>query len=319
RLFPEVDSTRHNCHCLIIALQRTEFHDSPWQLYCAELQRHPQLVHADEHQSLLDSTIPSWRLFDLLEHRWRAALQDNSWERVGSDLDRLRDKLKFDSTTTWIRVLFQAVDLAAWSGHPVARQIFQQSKDEIQELSNVQEQLIADFFRYDLLLEAMTTTPLEQLKIVDDDFPEFSRDDWQQSLDHPDPRFRSALETWVSNPRRVLKLLTGFWKHARHAFGHICRIIESLDCDQSRANAFRKRETILDTVQEFLLARKTMKYGRLRVELLEFCITNQIALDQVLSCFEDWMVFSMEKGTLAFLRKDRPLEIVLRGIFAFWK
>ncbi|MDB5388728.1 MAG: dnaJ 1 [Planctomycetaceae bacterium] len=32
RLFPEVDSTRHNVHCLIIALQRTEIHDSPRQL-----------------------------------------------------------------------------------------------------------------------------------------------------------------------------------------------------------------------------------------------------------------------------------------------
>lgn len=318
RLFPDLEPARHHSHWLIIALKRTRFHSAPWLLYCAELKRQPQLAQSTEHQSLLNIAMPSWRLFELLKHRWRAALRVKNWEWVHRDLDLLRGLLKFDSSVTWVQILFQVFDLAAWSSCPAARQIVEETKQELQELSETHAQLHRAFFRYDLLLEVLAKTPIEPLQIVDDEFREFSRDNWHQSVDAPDPQFKAALENWAANPRRILKLLTGFRKHARHLFGHISNIIMGLKRDKHDQNAFQREESIKELIQQFLLSRKKMKYGRFRVELLEFCCHNRITLEEILASFEDWLDYEMPDKTLPFLRTDRPLKVVLHGVFAFW-
>jgi hypothetical protein len=319
RIYPELDSTRHYTYWLITGLQQSQYDDSAWKLYFDELRRYPYLAGRAEHLALLQSTIPPWRLHELLEHRCRAALQLNSWEWICKDLDLLRDKLKWDDSSTWVRVLFQVFAIAVWSSHPLAREIVQQSKNELEELSEIHSELRRDFIRFDRLLEAAADTPLDQLKIMDEHFPAFGGENWWRLLDKHDPRLKLNLESWVANPKRTLKLLTGFWKHARHLFTQIRRSIKRLERDQCDHRGPERWESIRGPIQQFLLLRKTMEYRRFRAELLAFCVENRIALDEITIPFEDWIDNEMSADVIALLNRDRPLKIVLHGVFAFWK
>jgi len=327
RLFPKLE-TPHPAHWLVLALRRSRLRGPAWELYCHELERHPNLVSVYEHQSLLGHAASPERLFDLLEQRWKAMVRDDRWNLVEQDLFQVRVDVKERSIETWARILFRAVDLAAWSSNGAAQAIVRLCATELDELTELHFRLNHEFQRYDHVLAILDEARLdqieheadeiEQIETVTREFTRLVRDTWTESLYVLTPRIKLMLERWVKNPRRALAMLTVLRNRASVAFYHLCSVIRRLDLDDTDRYSPDRPELIRGICQQFLRHRRSMSYVHLREELLEFCIANGIEVGEILAICDATLETVLVERTREALRNDLELEILVRGVLAFW-
>jgi hypothetical protein len=318
RLFPEVDPTGNPSHWLVVALRQSYLNGPAWELYGVELERQPHLIAEYEHLSLLECATSTERLCDLLECRWRVAARHGSWNQITSDLNNVRDEVQNDSTEVWAQILFRALDLTAWSNNSSAKRIAQLCQHEIGKLGELAFRLSHQFDRSDLLGEMLSQTPLDFIHHTTDELTDLIRDHWNEPYLDRTQKLRSMLAGWATNPRQALIMLTAVRKDANIAFHQIYNLVRELDFDES-AHQFPNRATlILETCQRFVMQRRRLPYYILRVEILEFCIENGIELAELLNVSKQVIEMDMIRGTKEAMENDLELQILVRGIIAFW-
>lgn len=322
RLFPDLGPP-HPSYWLILALRKSALKGPAWELYCADLKRHPHLVTQDDHRSLLDCGAAPERLFDLLEHRWRAALrltsfQHDPWKLICQDLDLVRDQVQHHSIETWARILFRAIDLAAWSSDAYAHEIVMRCQKELAKLSELHFRLNREFERHDHVLAMWGQTPLDQINQVSSDFAQLTRDMWTESWDDIEPRIKSLLETWVADPAGTLEMLTVLKKRASVAFYHVCEMLRYLDRDETGHDSPDRVAWIRNAFQLNMSRLRYISYHRFRNDLLVFCIHHGIDLPQFRIVFADDLNNKISSEKRDAIQNDLPLEILVHGILAFW-
>jgi hypothetical protein len=318
RLFPEVDPAGNPSHWLVVALRQSHLNGPAWELYGIELERQPQLVAVQEHLSLLDCATSAERLFDLLECRWRVASRHGGWNLIESDLRKVRPDVQTDATEMWAQMLFRALDLAAWSSNSSAKNIVQFCRYEIEKLSELHFRLSHQFDRSDLLGEMLSQTPLDFIHHTTDELTDLIRDHWNEPYLDRTQKLRSLLAGWAANPRQALIMLTAVRKDANIAFHQIYNLVRELNFDESAHQFPNRAKLILETCQRFVMQRRRLPYYILRVEILEFCLENGIELTELLNVSKQVIEMDMIRGTKEAMENDLELQILVRGIIAFW-
>ncbi|MDB5389392.1 MAG: dnaJ 1 [Planctomycetaceae bacterium] len=328
RLFPKLEAGRHPADWLIIALRDSRVNGPAWELYCSELHRHSHLVFQEEHRHLLTYMESPERLFELLEHRWRAASRHNAWNLICDDIKEVRNLVKDKDLEIWARILFRAVSLAAWSTDAYAREIVNQCELEIEQFTELHFQLGAEFDRHDHLVAMLAETPLSEIDLafddtdrhdlIGEDFAQLIRDTWTESRYQLEPRIQLMLESWVTNPSRALLMLTEIRKHASFAFHQIRDVVVRLDQNEINRNSPSRAMWTHSSVLRFLMQHRNTAYPRFRSDVLEFCVATGIDVSAILKNHERLVATQMRKATLDKLRQDVALETVVRGILAFW-
>ncbi len=317
RLFPQIESARHSCYWLIVALHHTQLKGPAWDLYCSELELHPLQLSVSDHESLLAVAPTADRLFDLLKVSWRAAAKHDRWSLIFSDLELIPSWIKESAREVWASILVQALDLASWS-YPATQRIVDQCTRDLEDLTDLHFRLSNLFDRCDWLAAMRKEKPLDRIVQVTDEFIQLVRDMWCEAPDDLHPQLQAEFAKWAAHPNTALLMLTEIRKSANLAFQHLFTIIRHWKLNATEHRTAAQAESVERSVRQFLLAHHKFPYREVRGELLAFCIANGIELSEILPHARDIKVSGWPKEMYDKLQDDRPLEIIIHGVLLFW-
>ena len=326
RLQPDLDPRVEPAHWLIVSLKHNQLYGRAWELYRLELERQPSLGATDECRSLLAVSAPVERLGDLAQWRWRAIAQSNLFSLIQSDLEGFRERFLDESPAAWARMLFRVLDLACWStastastASAAARSLVKYCDQALDELTELQFQLSAEFERLEILKELMTGPAVrDKWKPFPKPWALLIRDSWNEPVAVLRPRLLRILEDWIERPRDMLKLVDGLQKSHAIALQQLSVVITRVGAGWQHRDAASRLDQIAVVLAEFMLSQDQAQYPKFRLELLDFSIQWQVRIDEIILIFTRQNCLLPTPDTLTLLNNDLPLRTVLDGSAAFW-
>lgn len=318
-LYPELAADLVRTHWLVECLRQNNLRGRTWELYQHELKRNPGLVESAEHISLTEIglTLGS-RIDEFLAVSWKAAVEMNRWGLIAANLNVCRQKLIEDQRVLWARLLFRAVEFAAWSDNPIARHILQRSRQDLDELTELQLELQDEFQRHDMTWELANSHRVESLRLISPDLAQLIRDLSFEPYETQRRRLRSILADWIHSPHAAVEMLDSLRRANPIAFHQLYSVIQRMDSEVPRNNDTGRHHQVNYQTRAFLEDRTSHKYARLRVELLDFCLENWITKEEVLTIIARYLPTNLWGDFSNSINKDLAIWTVLSGVAAFW-
>lgn len=318
RLSPELDTQKQCSDWLVETLRRNHLQGQAWYVYCAEMKRHPELIDSVGNATLRNTEAGSRQLFEFLSLRWRAAADLERWYLIETDLRDFREAVLNDSTSTWANLLFLASDLTVWSQQLAARKLMEQCGRELEQLNELQLELSHAFSRHDLVRELADTLQRRHEKAIPPTVVAVLREAWLDAPYERRPGMQALLESWIKHPASTLSVLDHLAARHRTLFYQLRLAILELDVNVGVPGENESPDEIQRQVMKFLGSVSDLGYASFRLELLKFCLQQEIGLQDVLAVVESNTLPVDLTGRRKLLIEDLPLMVVLRGIAAFW-
>ena len=316
RLIPELDSDKDCSEWLVEALQEN-LEGNVWYLYSEELKRRPELIEAPGNGVLGSTRTSVSQLLTCFTVRWRAAAEVESWILIQRDLRHFRTVLLNDATITWGRLLFLAVDLAAWSSNVDAYELVQTCGKELDELTELQLDLCHEYERHDIVREIARSRNSNRNWPFSPTVIALVRAAWLNDYDEIRPLAQHIVADWVQDPHAALGTLEGLKKRDQALFYQLRSVIQNLDLSDSWRDDDEQRVEMSQVAADFLQTYSGLGYQKLRPKLLEFCIEQHLTLPDVQGVFHS-QPLRYVTITAEMLAQDLPLNVLLHGIAAFW-
>ncbi|MFO0947930.1 MAG: J domain-containing protein [Planctomycetota bacterium] len=227
---------------------------------------------------VLHVEMPGHMLLVFLAWRWTAAermgLEIKAIER---DLEVVRERVLMESEQTWVRVLFAAIDVLAWSNDPRAEELFDRLAREAESLDRWPE-LANDFTR------------LDHLKVLRAEWRIFLR--WQEGKVLPIARLIplawrnpylilrwkliKLLEPLAADQTRSLRGFDVFFAHCPNLLAQLCGYLDWLTNQESATREDLSDEQLESRIFRHFSRQKREAYVAQRAGWLEFLIRESI-------------------------------------------
>jgi hypothetical protein len=278
KLYRELDKSRTPIDWLLCGIVRNHQLSPLLHLYCREIDDHPEEGVSDRCTELLRSIGAAPSICPLAFGRWRAARKLECWNEILTDIDELRGQISQKNSALWAQLLVIAFDHLAWCEDPSQLQ----SRIMLAELESIPEsrqlaetaQLRFDFLRwirmeYPRAKENQGLTELVEL--IPDAWPQ---PDWEVRT-----KLLKALRPFGADPRAAMRTFDQFAKYGGSLLAYLVDCARSLVPDQRRKPG--TADEIAAEIHVFIRLVAGRNYSEIRASLLELCLREQIAPDQL--------------------------------------
>lgn len=334
-LWPELDARRKPVDWLVEGLLATDLAGPLRELYREEVADNPAEALGERYERLLDAPISAALLADLIEWRFRAAVQLQRWDILNADLPRLGRRFGIGEEQLWLRLLFLLVDRAAWATDAEGKRLMAACRAEINNHEHMASQMSYSFDRFELLLEASadwrrlsqrkgvlariwraTNTDLDYIfsTLFRRRFPPLLLQLIGSSWSRPLAEFRgplmAVLEAMANAPQKWLKTLDEMRKRAPAALALFGEWLDCLEESRDEGEVRRDGDSLTEMGLAFISRWNVVEYSKARERLLQFFIRENIAPEAVAEAASG----AWERALMA----DWPLRYVCRGCRLFW-
>jgi hypothetical protein len=279
RLTPELDSARQPLDWLLDGLHATGLAGPLRELYRRELDEEPSGVLHPRGHELLRLPVRGELLADLAEWRWLAAARLQQWKLLADDLFYLHDRLAVEDSDVWCRLLLSAVDHIVWVDSANARswtdwcrrQIAQYAADKpswqgMDRLEYLLE-LVGDW----RALQSSRTGPPTLDRLV--------QLSWSRPFEEVRPLLMCFLRRTARQPKQVILELDLVRAQAPAVLSQLGQMLGQLEATLPYPpEETRSAQTRAQQVLDFFAG---TELPSLRWDLLEFCVTEAIAPEEV--------------------------------------
>jgi hypothetical protein len=318
-LHPEFDPARVRCDWLVAGLRNSGLTGPLWELYHRELAADPSEALSARCSSLLDCAVRPGLLADVLEWRWWAAGPASRWQVIAADLDRLRDRIVRDDEEAWIRLLLAALDHLVWDEGP-AVDLVARFRREIDRHGHLQIRLADSLDRLEFLLEvAAGWRSLQRARLPWPEFLQLIPLSWVGRFDAVRPLLMEVVRQATKRPRQTLDAFDRVQRQAPAVLAHFGSQLDLLQA--SVAPAERRLETFAETLTvEFLDGNDCSRYAKFRLQLLDFCLREEVTPEEVAAIAGRRPAYWVAPGTplAQAINADWPLRHVYRAHWLFW-
>lgn len=334
-LWPDLDARRAPADWLVEGLLTTGLAGPLRELYREEVTDHPAEALSERYERLLDAPITAALLADLIEWRFRAAMQLQRGDILNADLPKLGRRFGIGEEQVWLRLVFALADRAAWTTDAEGQRQWAGCRAEIARHEHMASQMPYFFDRFDLLLEASRERRrLSQRKGVlaavwramntdfDDIFSVLFRrrvpallvhligSSWSRPLAEFRGPLLAVLEAMAGAPQQWLKTLELARKRAPATLALFGELLDRLEQGQSGAEMRADGDNLTELALAFVSRLNVVKYQKERERLLLFFIRENIAPEAVAEAASG----AWERA----LMDDWPLRYVCRACRLFW-
>ena len=334
-LQPSLASGNSAARCLMPILQRLGVRGRIGELYLRALHSDPEEARSDRCRDLLLDSRSRGRIVELARTRWRALARAGFWFHILTDLDRLHDEL-LDDTAAWLALQTTALELAAYSEHDSARRVVARCGGVFQNNESLALRHDHLFDRADFLLAV--AQELEELAE-----PPFVRDVWQRNdalplmtairrlagadADDAQSPLLGIVEEWLCNPAAALANLSELHSRYPALSATLMQLLNARIDWESWPRITLRGEELRHALERVLAdgrriddVSNTADYGRLRQQLLQFCLSEFVDVDDLIEALIEICpgVPTGQHSWAWYLRGDLALWVLVRGNLFFW-
>jgi hypothetical protein len=313
-LDPELDADRRPEDWLVTAVRRYGARSPAWWIYLQVLELSPAEAVSVRCTSLLSLPALRAHLRPLLAQRWRVASSSDRWDLIRDDLETLRSARSANDDRTRMHILFLALDYAAWSFDPVARDVVRACSDELSRFVEFELEAPEAFDRAAQVREMTEHNPW----IVRPDTRrlwELVRDSWNRPADRLRDRVVEAVDGWVDSPLEALELLDDFGRGFQQHLGVLHDLFRELAPYEPWVSDEERVRRDHPVIVPALEGAPVSDYAMFRAAILNLAIQESLTVDRIiavgLSALPD-MHWCRE------LYEDLPLRTLLAGLSAYW-
>jgi hypothetical protein len=321
RVAPDLDGLRRPVDWLAQGLSRLALAPRLLALYSEELARRPQEAAAFRSHGLLATNADLGRVVELARARWGALQKISRMHWIADDIESLRELFLFHRPE-WIRLLLAAVDRLAWFETPQDREQLDRLASEINDAVDLHLALNAEIGRFEHLLEVAGDVRRchkfggqSPSAIID-----LAPDLWNEPIDTVRPRLMALLDRWVAQPEQGLANLDAVYKTGPKIVMFYAEKLQPLGAQWPRHDA-ASGQSAERAIDGLIRSFDWRNYQRRRIDLLRYCMSAGISVDDILGRIYSSREFKPVAGSDVpkWLQADHALKCILAGIRAFWR
>ena len=257
------------------------------RLFVLELEQSPEQAFRSGAEHLLQRVDDPQARWEVASARWRAAARLERGDRIEQDIEELRPKLQIDEAM-WQGLLFEAVEQLAWSTATPQLESLKRYWRELQQLDALRPGTAAQLDRLEFLLQLT--------------------EEWRtlvKSAEMPAELSQSVLAAWIApehiarkaaeDAARVLnrdgraaiamtdrlrKISPALLAQLRTTLGRLQR------STTLGGGAEDDREFLANVIGAVLWRNKSPEYSNLRLRLLDLCLQEMIAPEELATLLE---------------------------------
>jgi hypothetical protein len=320
-LSPELDTSRSPCDWLAAGLRATGLTGPLRELYRREIEANPAEALTPRYASLLDEPCGPGELTDLVEWRWQAAGRLQDGDVIGRDLQFLRERMLRHGEEAWVRLLLAAMDQLAWTRVKAGRELMKRCDQEIERFEHLFTRLGSELDRLDMLREvAAGWQELKPGSGAPPDLVKLIPLSWTRPFAEARPCLLALLDWLVQHPHEALHTFDQLKVDAPGVLAQFGRVLDQFRASLSSSPEPVAEETATRVTLDLLEGADYRNYGAFRLRLLEFCLREVIAPEQMAEVIAERPAFQLSTDThLAELfLGDWPLRYVCLGYQLFW-
>lgn len=320
---PQLDARRAACDWLVAGLRRNGLSGPLRELYRREIAANPDEALHQRCLELIDAVPASVGLANLLEWRWKAAAhRDEAVEVIAADLARLRERFLAHDDETWARLIFVALDHAAFLDTAAARDLMARCHCDLEQRAHLHLRLTAAFDRFELLqvVAASSRTLLQQAPVWHTDLVEVVRQAWSLPIEELRPKLMAFLATVAARPGQLLQRFDAIQELASPLLFQFRRALSMLDSITEPTPDARSEQDIRELVLSFAGKTPSSRYREWRPQLLDFCLCEVIMPEQVAAALAGNVEYqlSAEPHLSQIAASDLSLICVCHSCRLFW-
>jgi hypothetical protein len=280
RTHPELDRERTARDWLVEGSLGHPIPNKLTELYRRELLVDPAEAATARCRSLIDRETRHFQHDQILQWRWQGLFRTGRWELIVEDVERMRDRFKFDEEKVWLEVLALALHHLAWFQTGSETAPFRLYRMELGKLpcdSQEFESVLDRVDALDILLPSW-----ERLRLSNEiptEWIELMPYEWLGLSEIVTPNVIALMQSIVDDPATTLQQLDRLRQISPMGFSSIYKLLCSHKTFQPAERSFKEADAI---VAQFLtLNWVSFSYQALRQELLRFCIREAISPDEI--------------------------------------
>jgi len=312
RLRPDLLPERNPLQWLLKSLRQYPHQGPVWEVCQQEFQLDPQGALLPDVWAIIER-FPGGELSDqLLRFRVQALATAGDWQTLSREIDALHDLLLLSGTGSWESLLFQVINLSIWDDSQPAILVFAKCHQLLSGNLGLGVKYAYQFQRLDVLMEARTS--LRKLESsLSPGWMRLLQASWQPERQEFREIVQQVCWNWYDRQSETYAILCQLFQECPLAAAQLA---------QSLTNTFAYRIWVTEPRMKWLLARvhdqfrlpnNSREWTKLRGELLEFCVREQVPLGILL---EGMATTSTAHYLQQELRDEHPLNVQILGILA---
>jgi hypothetical protein len=296
-----------------------------WSMRSAELihrevEAEPQLAFAEGYQKLVSASQSSALLIEVMHWRWQAASRLGRWESIQADIEGLRPRLMEQGEEPWAQLLMRAVNYLAWAKDQPIIESTARYFAELEGLEHLHGRLQQEFDQLESLRELTATWHiLRKDTKVPNDVLALVRGSWFLPREIIRKELWQFVEEIVRDPQQWLEKLTLVHTEGPALFNYLGGVLQQLQEENGTLPDPPPPQVLAPRVAEFLAPKKRLPYGKIRRQVLDFCLKEAVP-PGILAAFATNSL-GQQLGTTALAEKiqtDWPLHFIALAHRVFW-